>query len=235
MIVQIKANDRIPADLLVLSSSDADGHTFIRTDQLDGETDWKLRKAVKLTHPQTDSLIEMRACCKCEPPSASIYSFKGKISVEREEGKVREALSLENVIWASTVLACNPIWGLVIYCGKDTRISLNSKLPTSKIGKFDREMDTLAKMLFMIMVLLTSVVTFFSEPVLDIRGISVSFIRYLVLLSNIIPVPSILISRSQCESTWSSRNWCIRYESTATNRSKELLLETRAFRKSWAG
>ena len=36
----------MPADLVLLRTSDSSGTCFIRTDQLDGETDWKLRAAV---------------------------------------------------------------------------------------------------------------------------------------------------------------------------------------------
>ena len=49
-IIEIKSNQRIPADCIILNTSDEDGTVFIRTDQLDGETDWKLRKAIKFTH-----------------------------------------------------------------------------------------------------------------------------------------------------------------------------------------
>ena len=45
----INAGDRVPADLLTLYSDNEQGTLFIKTDQLDGETDWKLRKAVKMT------------------------------------------------------------------------------------------------------------------------------------------------------------------------------------------
>lgn len=48
-IVKVNQNERIPADLLLLFTTEKSGSVFIRTDQLDGETDWKLRKAV----PQT--------------------------------------------------------------------------------------------------------------------------------------------------------------------------------------
>jgi phospholipid-translocating ATPase len=42
-------NERIPADLVLLYTTERSGAVFIRTDQLDGETDWKLRKAVTKT------------------------------------------------------------------------------------------------------------------------------------------------------------------------------------------
>ena len=48
-IVVVKSGNRIPADMITLYSDDDQGTLFLKTDQLDGETDWKLRKAVKMT------------------------------------------------------------------------------------------------------------------------------------------------------------------------------------------
>lgn len=45
-LVQLTQNQRVPADMLLLRTSDPTGTCFVRTDQLDGETDWKLRVAV---------------------------------------------------------------------------------------------------------------------------------------------------------------------------------------------
>jgi len=45
-LVHLEKNQRVPADLILLRTSDASGTCFIRTDQLDGETDWKLRVSV---------------------------------------------------------------------------------------------------------------------------------------------------------------------------------------------
>lgn len=45
-IIIIEENKRVPADIILLSAKSH--QVFIRTDQLDGETDWKLRKPVKL-------------------------------------------------------------------------------------------------------------------------------------------------------------------------------------------
>ena len=39
----------MPADLILLQTTEKSGTIFIRTDQLDGETDWKLRKAISIT------------------------------------------------------------------------------------------------------------------------------------------------------------------------------------------
>lgn len=53
-IIKVHHNERVPADLLLLYTTEKSGSVFIRTDQLDGETDWKLRKAVGIT--QTHSV-----------------------------------------------------------------------------------------------------------------------------------------------------------------------------------
>lgn len=48
-ILRIKQNQRVPADLILLKTTEVSGSIFIKTDQLDGETDWKLRKAIPHT------------------------------------------------------------------------------------------------------------------------------------------------------------------------------------------
>ena len=41
-------NQRIPADVILLRTSEYNGSCFIKTDQLDGETDWKLKHAIPM-------------------------------------------------------------------------------------------------------------------------------------------------------------------------------------------
>lgn len=47
-LVLLEKNQRVPADMVLLRTSDSSGTAFVRTDQLDGETDWKLRVAVPM-------------------------------------------------------------------------------------------------------------------------------------------------------------------------------------------
>ena len=48
-IILLNKNERVPADILLLYTSDPNGTLFVKTDQLDGETDWKVREATKFT------------------------------------------------------------------------------------------------------------------------------------------------------------------------------------------
>ena len=87
---------------------------------MDGETDWKLRKAVKVVQksilngmPPTQ-LLEWNACVNCGEPIENIYLFNGVFIMKNGGSKQKESLSLENVMWSSTVLANSKILGLVI-------------------------------------------------------------------------------------------------------------------------
>jgi phospholipid-translocating ATPase len=52
---------------------------FIRTDQLDGETDWKLRRAVNFiqTKEDPDHIPGLMGEIVANPPNNKIYSFLG--------------------------------------------------------------------------------------------------------------------------------------------------------------
>jgi phospholipid-translocating ATPase len=73
-IIKVNQNERLPVDLVLLYTTQEDsGNVFIRTDQLDGETDWKLRRAISLTQKSFAETKSFEAAYKSsimyEPPS----------------------------------------------------------------------------------------------------------------------------------------------------------------------
>jgi phospholipid-translocating ATPase len=52
----VNSNERVPADIGLLYTTDKSGSVFIRTDQLDGETDWKVRRPISFTHSKMENL-----------------------------------------------------------------------------------------------------------------------------------------------------------------------------------
>lgn len=187
-LIEIKANERIPADMVLIYTSEVSGTVFIRTDQLDGETDWKLRKAVAYTQNigTKENFYKIRGSVIAEAPHKNIYGFSGVFSAELENGgEYNEPLSLESTLWASTVLTCGTAVGLIVYAGKETRSVMNSNLPSLKFGVCDSELNFLSKLLFGLMVVISIVMVLMS-------GITSTFyllfFRYLLLLSSIIPI-----------------------------------------------
>lgn len=82
-IIKVNQNEAFPADCVLLHTTEKSGTVFIRTDQLDGETDWKLRKAVGMTNncsPITNLKKDDRIVMYANPPNDQIYDFKGYIT-----------------------------------------------------------------------------------------------------------------------------------------------------------
>lgn len=50
----------MPADMVFLSTTEKNGACFIRSDQLDGETDWKLRLAVSTTQRLSSAEVKTK-------------------------------------------------------------------------------------------------------------------------------------------------------------------------------
>ncbi|KAG7278795.1 hypothetical protein CRUP_019101 [Coryphaenoides rupestris] len=135
-LIIVDKNQRIPADMIFLRTSEKNGTCFIRTDQLDGETDWKLKVAVSCTQRllAVGDLFSIRAYVHAQKPQLDIHSFEGNFTREDSDPQVHESLSIENTLWASTVVASGTVIGVVIYTGKETRSVLNTSSPQNKVS-----------------------------------------------------------------------------------------------------
>jgi ATPase, P-type (transporting), HAD superfamily, subfamily IC len=82
-------------------------------------------------------------------------------------------------------LASGSCIGIVIYTGKETRSVMNSREPSNKLGKTDLEINHLAIYLVVLML----VMSLFLQSLSGFTpNYPVTFFRYLLLLTNIIPI-----------------------------------------------
>ncbi|RWS09915.1 phospholipid-transporting ATPase IIB-like protein [Dinothrombium tinctorium] len=182
-LIVVEKDQRVPADMIFLKTTEKNGSCFIRTDQLDGETDWKLRLAVHATQ-ELDSIEELfkrEAYVHAEEPRRDIHSFVGKFSLNTEE----VSLSIENTLWANTVIASGTAIGVVIYTGPETRSVMNNLEPRSKVCLVDIEVNEITKVLFAAVVVLAT-------AMICLKGFNGYWFRYwfrfLLLFSYIIPI-----------------------------------------------
>ncbi len=187
-VIQVKEGQRVPADLVLLYTTGKTGTTFIKTDQLDGETDWKLRKSVPRTQAayEAGKLMTMNGCVTAEMPHKDIYKFQGTFySTEGFGEPVPLGLDLSHTLWADTVLTCGFALGLVIYTGTHTKAQMNARSPRSKIGKIDNEISWISFVLFVVLLGL-------ALAILAANGIRgewyLLYTKYVLLLSSIIPI-----------------------------------------------
>jgi phospholipid-translocating ATPase len=190
-LIHLSANERIPADMILLYTSDKSRSVFLRTDQLDGETDWKLRKPVGITQEMGDMLsiaaLEDNAYVIAEPPNKQIYAFKGNAFIHKGGDIKKEPLSLEQTMWANTVLASATAVGIVIYTGKETRAQKNSSDPSPKFGAIDNELNIICKILFGFMFVCAFVIVAMDDYT-DVTTSMIHIFRFIMLLSPIIPI-----------------------------------------------
>lgn len=175
------------------------GETFIRTDQLDGETDWKLRLASPLTQ-SLDPRDFTRLKIVAGKPSKEVNDFFGTVeygpqtaqrSVNGSENTVETSpLTIDNTAWANTVLASNAtVLAVVVYTGAQTRQALSTSPSRSKAGLLEYEINNLTKILCALTLTL-------SVALVAIRGIEgrpgqqwyVAVTRFLILFSTIVPI-----------------------------------------------
>ncbi|KAJ6564618.1 hypothetical protein B0H19DRAFT_1141557 [Mycena capillaripes] len=79
-LVLLRDNEQVPADIIVLATSDPDGNCYLETKNLDGETNLKLRKSLGATRGMSCSEEEVqraRFVLDSEPPSQNLYLYHG--------------------------------------------------------------------------------------------------------------------------------------------------------------
>uniref|UniRef100_A0A671NNP2 Phospholipid-transporting ATPase n=1 Tax=Sinocyclocheilus anshuiensis TaxID=1608454 RepID=A0A671NNP2_9TELE len=187
LTVRVRKAHLIPADMIFMRTSEKTGSCFIRTDQLDGETDWKLRIAVACTQrlPALGDLFSISAYVYAQKPELDIHSFEGNFTREDCDPPIHDSLSIENTLWASTVVASGTVIGVVIYTGKEMRSVLNTSQSKNKVGLLDLELNRLTKALFLAQVVLSVVMVAlqgFLGPWFR------NLFRFVVLFSYIIPI-----------------------------------------------
>jgi phospholipid-translocating ATPase len=186
------------------------GETFIRTDQLDGETDWKLRLGSPLTQ-QLEPAEFTRLRIVAGKPDKKVNEFLGTVELLPKRGgydtdvpksdPVGEALdgsignesaplTIDNTAWANTILASNATTlAAVIYTGPQTRSALSTSASRSKTGLLEYEINSLTKILCALTLTL-SIVLVALEGFEHVAGVAwyVKIMRFLVLFSTIVPI-----------------------------------------------
>lgn len=153
-VLRLEKGQRVPADIVLLRSADKTGSVFIKTDQLDGETDWKLRVAVapfqKLS--TDEEVFAFDAEVFADAPIKDIYSFIGTLRISSAPGAPHETvpLTVEHTLWMNTVVASGSVIGVVVYTGKDSRAIMNTSVPKSKSSLIEKELSRITLLLCVI-------------------------------------------------------------------------------------
>ncbi|XP_054845452.1 phospholipid-transporting ATPase VD [Eublepharis macularius] len=139
--IRLSCNEEIPADMVLLYSTDADGICYMETSSLDGETNLKQRQVVKGFEDQESEVDpeEFLSKIECESPNNDLNSFKGFVKHTNQESV---GLSKENLLLRGcTIRNTEAVVGIVVYAGHETKAMLNNTGPRQKRSKLEKRVN----------------------------------------------------------------------------------------------
>ncbi|XP_031433735.1 phospholipid-transporting ATPase IC-like [Clupea harengus] len=152
-VVRLKKNDFIPADLLLLSSSNPNSLCYVETAELDGETNLKFKFGRKVTDErlqEESQLAGYDAMIICEEPNNRLDKFQGTMNWRNEQ----YPLDLDNMLLRGCTIRNTDIChGLVIYAGFDTKIMKNGGKTRFKRTRIDQLMNYMVYTIFLMLIL----------------------------------------------------------------------------------
>ncbi len=198
----LQQNQEVPADCVVMATSDSDGLCYIETAQLDGETNLKRRFPYRPTEKlQHEGFAKLRGTVYCSTPTFHLEEFSGALELDGA-GK-RQAVDDSNLVIRGTLLR-NTSWivCLVCYTGFRTKLALNSSSPPSKYSALNKMVDKLVLVIIAVQICFciaaavlaaqwqTSTGQFAAYlQISDSPGTVgvIAFFTYLILLSYVVP------------------------------------------------
>ncbi|NWI62832.1 AT11A ATPase, partial [Todus mexicanus] len=144
-IVEVKADETFPCDLIFLASSSIDGTCYVTTASLDGESNFKTHYAVRDTTVLcTDEAIDtLTATIECEQPQPDLYKFVGRIIIYRSNQEpVARSLGPENLLLkGATLKNTKKIYGVAVYTGMETKMALNYQGKSQKRSAVEKSIN----------------------------------------------------------------------------------------------
>jgi phospholipid-transporting ATPase len=152
-LIKIEQDQEVPADMIIINSSNQDGVVYVETANLDGETNLKTFRALPETaNYQERDIIQMTGTIEAERPTNNLYSFKGNITTSsiaktglNEKQLLLRGARVRNTQWA---------YCIVVYTGKNTKLSLNSRKVPLKFSRTEVKMNNIVIGIFVFTVVM---------------------------------------------------------------------------------
>jgi len=147
-VIRLEADDFIPADVILLSSSEPEGFCYIETSNLDGcahhwinlhltcdlflrsETNLKIKQASPHTSGLTspNPVIALRGSLRSEHPNNSLYTYEGTLDLITSAGFPKQVpLGPDQMLLRGAQLRNTPwAYGLVVFTGHETKLMRNA-------------------------------------------------------------------------------------------------------------
>ncbi|XP_066430585.1 phospholipid-transporting ATPase IK [Eleutherodactylus coqui] len=151
-VICLRKDDFVPADLLLLYTSEPASLCYVETADIDGETNLKFKQALMVTHTRLcspEALAAFDGKVVCDDANSNMHSFIGTLEWNGEK------YSLDNncmILRGCKIRNTEYCYGMVIYAGFDSKIMKNCGKFTVKQTELDLMMNSLMVTVFVILI-----------------------------------------------------------------------------------
>ncbi|AMD21208.1 HEL072Wp [Eremothecium sinecaudum] len=202
-IVCVRSEEAIPADIVMLSSSEPEGLCYIETANLDGETNLKIKQA----RPETSKILDvsdissLRGTIRSEQPNSSLYTYEGTMTLNgttiplSPNQMILRGATLRNTAW---------IFGIVVFTGHETKLMRNATATPIKRTAVERVINMQIVALFGVLIVLALVSSIGNVIVMSLNSNDLGYLyldgtnrlglffknilTYWILFSNLVPI-----------------------------------------------
>uniref|UniRef100_A0A8C7DH07 Phospholipid-transporting ATPase n=2 Tax=Oncorhynchus kisutch TaxID=8019 RepID=A0A8C7DH07_ONCKI len=156
-IVKVTNGQHLPADMVIVSSSEPQAMCYTETSNLDGETNLKIRQGLPLTASlqSLEELMGLSGRLECEEPNRHLYDFTGTLYLDNQNAV---PLGPDQVLLRGAQLR-NTQWvvGIIVYTGHDSKLMQNSTKAPLKRSNVERVTNVQILVLFCILLVMALV------------------------------------------------------------------------------
>lgn len=206
-VVRVDSEEPLPADVVLLASSEPEGLCYIETANLDGETNLKIKQAI----PETAHLVSpaelgrLAGRVRSEQPNSSLYTYEATLTVQAGGGEKELPLTPDQLLLRGATLRNTPwIHGVVVFTGHETKLMRNATATPIKRTDVERMLNKQILMLVGILLVLSCVSSIGDLIVRSTASTKLSYLyyesfsaaaqffsdifTYWVLYSNLVPI-----------------------------------------------
>ncbi|KAG5645430.1 hypothetical protein DXG03_006254 [Asterophora parasitica] len=213
-VVRLESDDFIPADMVLISSSEPEGLCYIETSNLDGETNLKIKQASPHTSALTSpSLVTtLHGSLRSEQPNNSLYTYEGTLDLITGEGLPKQVpLGPDQLLLRGAQIRNTPwVYGLTVFTGHETKLMRNATAAPIKRTAVERQVNVQIVFLFILLLALSigstigsSIRTWFfssqqwylfesSSLTGRAKGFVEDILTFIILYNNLIPISLIV-------------------------------------------
>ncbi|EEB92039.1 hypothetical protein MPER_09506, partial [Moniliophthora perniciosa FA553] len=213
-VVRLKSDDFIPADMILLSSSEPEGLCYIETSNLDGETNLKIKQASPHTSQLTSPapVNALRGTLRSEHPNNSLYTYEGTLDLLTSMGTPKQVPLGPDQLLLRKRTNSEYTWvtGLVVSPGHETKLMRNATAALIKRTAVERQVNIQIVFLFILLLALSIESTigssirtwFFSQQQWYLfessslsgraKGFIEDILTFIILYNNLIPISLIV-------------------------------------------